>query len=99
MGLTYLAVVTLPAVRADALVHADLVDAGAAVVARVALAVVDVWNEGSRVRFLRGSCRRWLRGDPGLTLMTVSASEALLALAGELAPCLAPAAAVGSTHV
>lgn len=31
--------------------------------------------------------------------MTVSASEALLALAGELAPRLAPAAAVRSTHV
>lgn len=41
-GLTDLAVVPLPAVGADALVHADLVDAGAPVVARVALAVVDV---------------------------------------------------------
>lgn len=35
----------------------------------------------------------------GLTLVTVGASEALLALAGELAPRLAPAAAVRSTHV
>lgn len=41
-GLTDLAVVPLPAVGADALVHADHVDARAAVVARVALAVVDV---------------------------------------------------------
>lgn len=41
-ALTDLAVVALPAVGANALVHADLVDAGASVVARVALAVVDV---------------------------------------------------------
>lgn len=34
-----------------------------------------------------------------LTLVTVSASEALLTLAGELSPSLAPAAAVRSTHV
>lgn len=51
-GLTDVAVVPLPAVGADALVHADLVDAGAPVVARVALAVVDVWNGEGRVRFL-----------------------------------------------
>lgn len=40
--LTYLAVVALPAVAADALVHADFVDAGASVAAWVTLAVVDV---------------------------------------------------------
>lgn len=40
--LTDLAMVALPAVAADALVHADFVDAGASVAARVALAVVDV---------------------------------------------------------
>lgn len=40
--LTDLAVVALPAVAADALVHADFVDAGAAVPTRIALAVVDV---------------------------------------------------------
>lgn len=40
--LTDLAVIALPTVAADALVHADFVDAGASIVARVALAVVDV---------------------------------------------------------
>lgn len=40
--LTDLAVVALPAVAADALVHADFVDAGASVAAWVTLAVVDV---------------------------------------------------------
>lgn len=37
--------------------------------------------------------------ESGLTLMAVSASETLLALAAELAPRLAPAAAVRSTHI
>lgn len=37
--------------------------------------------------------------ETGLTLMAIGASEALLALTAELAPGLAPAAAVGSTHV
>lgn len=37
--------------------------------------------------------------ESGLTLMAVGASEALLALAAELAPGLAPAAAVRSTHI
>lgn len=69
-----LAVVALPTVAADALVHTDFVDAGASVAARVALAVVDV-------------------------LVAVGASEALLALAAELAPGLAPAAPVRSAHV
>lgn len=40
--LTDLAVVPLPAVATDALVHADFIDAGASVAAWVALAVVDV---------------------------------------------------------
>lgn len=40
--LTDLTVVTLPTVTADALVHADFVDAGASVAARVTLAVVDI---------------------------------------------------------
>lgn len=40
--LTYLAVVALPTVAADTLVHTDFVDAGASIAARVALAVVDV---------------------------------------------------------
>lgn len=69
-----LAVVALPTVAADALVHTDFVDAGASIAAWVTLAVVDV-------------------------LVAVSASEALLALAAELAPGLAPAAAVRSTHI
>ena len=42
--LTDLAVVALPAVAADALVHADFVDAGAAVAAGVTLTVIDIWN-------------------------------------------------------
>lgn len=42
--LTDLAVVTFPAPAADALVHADFVDAGAAVVAWVALTVIDIWG-------------------------------------------------------
>ena len=37
--------------------------------------------------------------ESGLTLVAVGASEALLALAAELAPGLAPAAAVRSTHI
>lgn len=37
--------------------------------------------------------------ESGLTLVAISASEALLALAAKLAPCLAPAAAVRSTHI
>lgn len=40
--LTDFAVDAFPAVAADALVHADFVDAGASVAARVTLAVVDV---------------------------------------------------------
>lgn len=40
--LTDLAVVALPTVAADALVHADFVDAGASVATWVTLAVVDV---------------------------------------------------------
>lgn len=40
-----------------------------------------------------------MRVESGLTLVTVGASEALLALAAELAPGLAPAAAVRSTHI
>lgn len=40
--LTYFAVVSLPAVTTNALVHADFVDAGAAVAAWVTLTVVDV---------------------------------------------------------
>lgn len=40
--LTDLAVVTLPTVAADALVHTDFVDAGASIAAWVTLAVVDV---------------------------------------------------------
>lgn len=42
--LTDLAVVTFPAVAADALVHADFVDAGASVVAWVTLTVIDIWG-------------------------------------------------------
>lgn len=41
--LTYLAVVAFKAVSADALVHADFVDAGASVAAGVTLTVVDVY--------------------------------------------------------
>lgn len=37
--------------------------------------------------------------ESGLTLVAVSASEALLALAAELAPGLAPAAAARSAHI
>ena len=40
--LTDLAVVALPDVAADALVHADFVNAGASIAAWVALTVVDV---------------------------------------------------------
>lgn len=42
--LTYLTVVSFPAVTTDALVHADFIYAGASIVARVALTVIDVWN-------------------------------------------------------
>ena len=35
---------SLPAVATDALVHADFVDAGAAIATRVALTVVNVWG-------------------------------------------------------
>lgn len=42
--LTDLAVVTLPTVAADALVHADFVNAGASIAAWVTLTVVDVWR-------------------------------------------------------
>lgn len=69
-----LTVVALPTVAADALVHADFVDARASVAARVTLTVVDV-------------------------LVAVGSSEALLALAAELAPGLAPAAPVRSAHI
>lgn len=40
-----------------------------------------------------------MRVDSALTLVAVGASEALLALTGELAPGLAPAAAVRSTNI
>ena len=40
--LTDLTVVTLPTVATDALVHADFVDAGPSIAARVTLAVVDI---------------------------------------------------------
>lgn len=43
--LTDLAVIALPAVTADALVHADFVDAGASIAAWVALAVIDVYEK------------------------------------------------------
>lgn len=98
--------VALPAVGADALVHADLVDAGASVVARVALAVVDVCGRNDRQYLNFKPTRR--RCSPSLifgaaaarlTLVAVSASEALLALAAELAAGLAAAAAVGSAHI
>lgn len=47
--LTDLAVVTLPTVAADALVHADFVNAGASIAARVTLTVVDVWRRKKRM--------------------------------------------------
>lgn len=40
-----------------------------------------------------------VRAERELTLVTVSSSEALLALAGELPPRLAPATPMRSTHV
>lgn len=42
--LTDLAMVALPTVAADALVHTDFVDAGASIAAWITLTVIDVWN-------------------------------------------------------
>lgn len=43
--LTDLAMVTLPTVTTDALVHADFVNAGASIAAWVTLTVVDIWGK------------------------------------------------------
>lgn len=48
--LTDLAMVTLPTVAADALVHADFVNAGASIAAWVTLTVVDVCEKKRMTR-------------------------------------------------
>lgn len=49
--------VTLPTVGADALVHADFVDAGASIAAWVAFTVVDVWEKQKNKKHRRARCK------------------------------------------
>lgn len=49
--------VTLPTVGADALVHADFVDAGASIAAWVAFAVVDVWEKQNKKKQRTARCK------------------------------------------
>lgn len=57
VALTDLAVVTLPTVGADALVHADFVDAGASIAAWVAFTVVDVWEKQQKTQQRTARCK------------------------------------------